>query len=163
MQETQIRSLDQEDPLEEMATHCSILAWRILWTEEPGSYSPWGCRVDTTERLSMHVGSLMRKKPHAIPLLLSPLPLLTRTGAAVTSPVFITARVFPGGFLATSGSNSICSFRMSASFARQCKGARMLMPPSGDYVNTLSRSDIFKTAHFNWLPLPSPSPGSYCI
>ena len=37
MRETQIRSLGQEDPLEEkMATHSSILAWRILWTEEPG-------------------------------------------------------------------------------------------------------------------------------
>ena len=37
MQETWVRSLDQEDPLEkEMATHSSILAWRIPWTEEPG-------------------------------------------------------------------------------------------------------------------------------
>ena len=37
MQETGVRSLDQEDPLEkEMATHYSILAWRIPWTEEPG-------------------------------------------------------------------------------------------------------------------------------
>ena len=37
MQETWIRSLGQEDPLEkEMATHYSILAWRIPWTEEPG-------------------------------------------------------------------------------------------------------------------------------
>ena len=36
MQETQVRSLDQEDPLEkEMATHSSILAWRIPGTEEP--------------------------------------------------------------------------------------------------------------------------------
>ena len=36
-QETQIQSLSQEDPLEKgMATHCSILAWRIAWTEEPG-------------------------------------------------------------------------------------------------------------------------------
>ena len=39
MQETQVQSLGQEDPLEkEMATlvaHSSILAWRILWTEEP--------------------------------------------------------------------------------------------------------------------------------
>ena len=36
MQETWVRSLDQEDPLEEeMATHSSILAWRIPWTEEP--------------------------------------------------------------------------------------------------------------------------------
>ena len=36
-QETWVRSLSQEDPLEEgMATHSSILAWRIPWTEEPG-------------------------------------------------------------------------------------------------------------------------------
>ena len=37
VQETQIRSLSQEDPLEKgMVTHSSILAWRIPWTEEPG-------------------------------------------------------------------------------------------------------------------------------
>ena len=37
MQETWIQSLGQEDPLEkEMATHFSILAWEIPWTEEPG-------------------------------------------------------------------------------------------------------------------------------
>ena len=37
MLETQVRSLSQEDPLEkEMASHSSILAWRIQWTEEPG-------------------------------------------------------------------------------------------------------------------------------
>ena len=37
MQEMQVRSLGQEDPLEkEMATHSSILAWEIPWTEEPG-------------------------------------------------------------------------------------------------------------------------------
>ena len=37
MQETQVRSLDQEDPLEkEMATHSIILAWEIPWKEEPG-------------------------------------------------------------------------------------------------------------------------------
>ena len=36
MQETQVQFLGQEDPLEnEMATHSSILAWRISWTEEP--------------------------------------------------------------------------------------------------------------------------------
>ena len=35
--ETQVLSLDQEDPLEEeVATHSSILAWKIPWTEEPG-------------------------------------------------------------------------------------------------------------------------------
>ena len=37
MQDAWVRSLGQEDPLEEgMATHSSILAWRIPWTEEPG-------------------------------------------------------------------------------------------------------------------------------
>ena len=36
MQKTQVRSLGQEEPLEkEMATHSSVLAWRLLWTEEP--------------------------------------------------------------------------------------------------------------------------------
>ena len=36
MQETRVRSLGQEDPLEkEMATHSSVLAWEIPWTEEP--------------------------------------------------------------------------------------------------------------------------------
>ena len=36
-QETLLQSLSREDPLEEeMATHSSILAWRIPWTEEPG-------------------------------------------------------------------------------------------------------------------------------
>ena len=44
MQKTQGWSLGQEDLLEkEMATHSSILAWRIPWTEEPGGlHSPWG-------------------------------------------------------------------------------------------------------------------------
>ena len=43
MQETGVRSLGQEDPLEkEMATHTSILAWRIPWTEEPGGLQSTG-------------------------------------------------------------------------------------------------------------------------
>ena len=47
MQEIQVRSLDREDPLEEeMATHFSILAWKIPWTKEPGPYSPWDGRVE---------------------------------------------------------------------------------------------------------------------
>ena len=37
MQETWVQSLGREGPLEEgMATHCSVLAWRIPWAEEPG-------------------------------------------------------------------------------------------------------------------------------
>ena len=49
MQETQVRFLGREDPLEkEMATHSSILAWRIPWTEEPDRlYSPCGCKTRT--------------------------------------------------------------------------------------------------------------------
>ena len=57
MQETQVRSLGGEDPLEkDMATHSSILACRIPWTEEPGGLQPIGLqRVrHTTERLSLH-------------------------------------------------------------------------------------------------------------
>ena len=43
MQETWVPSLGQEDPLEqEMATHSSILAWEISWTEEPGGLQSMG-------------------------------------------------------------------------------------------------------------------------
>ena len=53
-QETQV--LGQEDPLgEETATHSSILAWRIPWTRNLASYSPWGHQEwDTTERLTLN-------------------------------------------------------------------------------------------------------------
>ena len=45
VQETQVRSLGWEDPLEkEMATHSSIPAWRILWTEEPGGLQSMGSK-----------------------------------------------------------------------------------------------------------------------
>ena len=43
MQETQVQSVDQEDPLEKgTATHSSILSWRIPWTEEPGGLRAMG-------------------------------------------------------------------------------------------------------------------------
>ena len=43
MQETWVRSLGREDPLEEgMATHSSLLAWRIPWTQEPGGVQSMG-------------------------------------------------------------------------------------------------------------------------
>ena len=43
MQETCVRSLGWEDPLEKkMATHSNILAWKILWTEEPGGLQSMG-------------------------------------------------------------------------------------------------------------------------
>jgi len=48
-QETQVQSLGQEDPLEKgMATHFSILAWRILWTEEPGGLQSSGVAKSQT-------------------------------------------------------------------------------------------------------------------
>ena len=49
MQETWVRFLSQEDPLEkEMATHSSILAWRILWTEEPSRLQSIGSHESDT-------------------------------------------------------------------------------------------------------------------
>ena len=60
MQETRVRSLGWEDPLEMgMATHSSILAWRIPWTEEPGGLQSTGLQEsDTTDRLTLSVFSL---------------------------------------------------------------------------------------------------------
>ena len=50
MQETRVQFQGWEDPLEkEMATHSSILVWRILWTEEPGRLQSMGSQeLDTT-------------------------------------------------------------------------------------------------------------------
>ena len=43
VQETQVQSLGQEDPLrEEMVTHSSLLAWKVSWTEEPGGLQSVG-------------------------------------------------------------------------------------------------------------------------
>ena len=54
MQETWIRSLGWEDPLEKgMAIHFSILAWKIPWIEELGGlYSPWVAESNMTEQLN---------------------------------------------------------------------------------------------------------------
>ena len=53
-QETQVQSLHQKDPLEkEMATHSSVLAWSIPWTEEPRGHSPWGHKeLETSQQLN---------------------------------------------------------------------------------------------------------------
>jgi len=57
MQETRVWSLDWEDPLEEeMATHSSILAWEIPWTEKPGGLQ--FKESDMTELLSKHTLTL---------------------------------------------------------------------------------------------------------
>ena len=48
MQETQVESLGQEDPLEKgIATHSNILAWEIPWTEELMGYSSWVAKSQT--------------------------------------------------------------------------------------------------------------------
>ena len=53
--ETQVQSLGREDPLEEnMATHCSILAWRLSWTEEPGGLQSTASQ--RLKQLSTHTG-----------------------------------------------------------------------------------------------------------
>ena len=57
MQEMRVQSLCREDPLEgDIATHSSIPAWRIPRIEEPGGYSPWGCKeMDMTEPICIHM------------------------------------------------------------------------------------------------------------
>ena len=64
MQETQVRSLGWENPLEkEMVTHSSVLAWKIPWTEEPGGLQSMGSQSQT--RLSTHQ---MRLQGPGLPL-----------------------------------------------------------------------------------------------
>ena len=55
MWKTWVRSLGRKGPLEEgMATHSSILAWRILWLEDTVGYSPWGRKEsDMAEGLTL--------------------------------------------------------------------------------------------------------------
>ena len=58
MQETQAQSLGQEDPLEkEMATHASILTWKIPWTKEPGGLQSMGSQKSWTQLSSYTTGS----------------------------------------------------------------------------------------------------------
>ena len=79
IQETQVRFLSWEDPLKTgMATHSSILAWKIPWTEKPGGYSPWGCKEsDTTEWLNT-----------------PPTCLSKQTGVFLIMPLFCHQRIF---------------------------------------------------------------------
>ena len=67
MRETQVRSLGWEDPLEkEMATHSSILAWRIPWTEEPGGLQSTGSQSQT--RLSDFTSNYLSCLPVSAPV-----------------------------------------------------------------------------------------------
>ena len=62
MPETRVQSLGSEDPLEkDMATHSSIFAWLIPWTEDPGRLQSIGStETDMTERLSTYRGTECR-------------------------------------------------------------------------------------------------------
>ena len=59
MQDTQVQSLSWEDSLEEeMATHSSILVWKIPWTEEPGELQSMGSQAIRHDLAWMHVHDL---------------------------------------------------------------------------------------------------------
>ena len=67
MQETRVRFLGQEDPLEkEMATRSSILAWRIPWTEEPGRLQSMGSQK-VRENLATKESACNAGDPSLIP------------------------------------------------------------------------------------------------
>ena len=62
MQVTWVRLLGGEDPLEkEMAPHSSVLAWRILWTEEPGGLQSMG-----SQRVGHNLGTKRPPQPHSL-------------------------------------------------------------------------------------------------
>ena len=70
VQETWVQSLGQEDALEKgMATHSSILAWRILGQRNLAGYSPWVTKLDTTEQLTLlHFKGPVVFNGHEVPL-----------------------------------------------------------------------------------------------
>ena len=65
MQETWVRALDWEDPLEkEMAIHSSTVAWKIPWTKEPGTLQSMGRKeLNTTERLHFTSQAIIHLPP----------------------------------------------------------------------------------------------------
>ena len=92
MQETQVQSLGQEDPLEkEMATHCNILAWETPWTEEPGRRQSLGSlkESDMTLQLNTLVKSCQQPRSQTFP---SPAKLLSSLNnlslPSLQAPVF---------------------------------------------------------------------------
>ena len=69
MQETRVRSLDQEESLEKgLATHSSVLAWKIPRTEDPGGLQSTGLqRVDRTKRLTLSLSEGILNLPNLFP------------------------------------------------------------------------------------------------
>ena len=106
----QVRSLGWEDPLEEeMATHSSILFWKISWMEEPGTLcSPWGHKeLDTTKQLSTGFSVLYY---------LSTLKLMS------------TELVIPSNHLIIRHINSVIYFRCNSKIFRALKKIRRIKP-----------------------------------
>ena len=106
----QVRSLGWEDPLEEeMATHSSILFWKLSWMEEPGTLcSPWGHKeLDTTKQLSTGFSVLYY---------LSTLKLMS------------TELVIPSNHLIIRHINSVIYFRCNSKIFRALKKIRRIKP-----------------------------------
>ena len=93
MQETQVQSLDQEDPLKKgMATHSNILAWKIPWTEKPGGLQSMGwqrVRLDWANNTFTFQHRNLDYFPHKWCSLCSIISWITHHGgsAAVKAPV----------------------------------------------------------------------------
>ena len=96
MQEVQVWSLGQEDPLEEeMATHPSILAWNIPRTKEPGMLQSMGSkRLDTAEQLNTHMCIIMGVCVYKIPSIFIPTFLEYKQTASQVFPWIVSA-LFP--------------------------------------------------------------------
>ena len=104
--------MDWEDPLEKgMATHVSILTWRLPWTEEPNGYSSVAHKeLDTTEQVSTRVAShIWRVALHAC--------VLSPVGLCVT--LWAVARQAP----------------LSTGFSRQEYWSGLPCPPPGDLLD----------------------------
>ena len=86
MRETRVRSLGQEVPLEkEMATHSSILAWKIPWMEEPGRLQSMGLqRVGHNWATSLHFTLYIYTYTHTHYILLSFHPLMGTCGVSIS-------------------------------------------------------------------------------
>ena len=115
MQETWVQSLGQEDALEQgMATHSSILAWRIPWTEEPGRLQSWGQQRGTTERLNTFtfISFNWSTCPSCPSLNLADLPMPTsrlRSGVFSSRKPARWLRMGPPGLLLLPGLPQVCT------------------------------------------------------
>ena len=148
MQETQVQSLGQEDPLKKkMATHSSILAWEIPWTEEPGGLQSMGSpRVghnSATEHTRILYSTTMTKVQREIPC--SWVPKASPWWIQCLSPSRseIPAQPAPTSLL---GGGDLCCPHLAGE-AEHC-------PPAGPH--TLSQG--------SHLPLSAPTPDfSFCF